>query len=114
MTAAVKCNKGSPTFTTFIVVVVVDRSALTKLLCGLYALLLVVFGGVFAVANALTVQERQHLYYLEVRTHLSSVPQVPGYKHHIPRSLSFLYNTHSPCLYLLAKVYNLSTINILG
>ncbi|PVD35083.1 hypothetical protein C0Q70_06364 [Pomacea canaliculata] len=42
------------------------RSALTKLLCGLYALLLVVFGGVFAVANALTVQERQHLYYLEV------------------------------------------------
>ncbi|GFR96383.1 otopetrin-1 [Elysia marginata] len=45
----------------------VHRSALTKLLCGLYALLLVVFGIVFAVANALTVQERQHLYYLEVR-----------------------------------------------
>ncbi|KAK7503909.1 hypothetical protein BaRGS_00005032 [Batillaria attramentaria] len=42
------------------------QSALTKLLCGLYALLLVVFGIVFAVANALTVKERQHLYYLEV------------------------------------------------
>ncbi|GFN98271.1 otopetrin-1 [Plakobranchus ocellatus] len=44
----------------------VHRSALTKLLCGLYALLLVVFGIVFAVANALTIKERQHLYYLEV------------------------------------------------
>ncbi|CAL1539090.1 unnamed protein product, partial [Lymnaea stagnalis] len=44
----------------------VHRSALTKLLCGLYALLLVVFGIVFSVANALTVKERQHLYYLEV------------------------------------------------
>ncbi|RUS82167.1 hypothetical protein EGW08_010049 [Elysia chlorotica] len=44
----------------------VHRSALTKLLCGLYALLLVVFGIVFAVANALTVKERQHFYYLEV------------------------------------------------
>nr|KAI8757504.1 otopetrin-2-like isoform X3 [Biomphalaria glabrata] len=43
----------------------VHRSALTKLLCGLYALLLVVFGIVFSVANALTVKERQHLYYLE-------------------------------------------------
>ncbi|KAK7096762.1 hypothetical protein V1264_003828 [Littorina saxatilis] len=42
------------------------RSALTKLLCGLYALMLVVFGVVFAIANALTVKERQHLYYLEV------------------------------------------------
>ncbi|KAL8589901.1 hypothetical protein ACOMHN_023988 [Nucella lapillus] len=44
----------------------VDRSALTKLLCGLYALMLVVFGVVFAIANSLTVKERQHLYYLEV------------------------------------------------
>ncbi|XP_012937494.1 proton channel OtopLc [Aplysia californica] len=44
----------------------VHRSALTKLLCGLYALLLVVFGMVFAVSNALTVKEREHLYYLEV------------------------------------------------
>ena len=44
------------------------RSALTKLLCGLYALMLVVFGVVFAVADSLTVKERQHLYYLEVKT----------------------------------------------
>ena len=45
------------------------RSALTKLLCGLYALMLVVFGVVFAVADSLTVKERQHLYYLEVTNH---------------------------------------------
>ncbi|XP_067663071.1 proton channel OtopLc-like isoform X2 [Haliotis asinina] len=44
----------------------VYRSAMTKLLCGLYCLLLVVFGIVFAVANALTVEEREHKYYLEV------------------------------------------------
>ncbi|CAG5136815.1 unnamed protein product, partial [Candidula unifasciata] len=44
----------------------VHRSALTKLLCSLYALLLVVFGIVFAVASSLTLKERQHLYYLEV------------------------------------------------
>ncbi|KAK6172603.1 hypothetical protein SNE40_016226 [Patella caerulea] len=44
----------------------VYRSALTKLLCGMYCLLLVVFGIVFAVANALTVEEREHKYYLEV------------------------------------------------
>ncbi|XP_046563857.1 proton channel OtopLc-like isoform X1 [Haliotis rubra] len=43
----------------------VYRSAMTKLLCGLYCLLLVVFGIVFAVANALTVKEREHKYYLE-------------------------------------------------
>ncbi|ESO90607.1 hypothetical protein LOTGIDRAFT_217722, partial [Lottia gigantea] len=42
------------------------RSALTKLLCGMYCLLLVVFGIVFAIANALTVKEREHKFYLEV------------------------------------------------
>ncbi|XP_041358724.1 proton channel OtopLc-like isoform X2 [Gigantopelta aegis] len=44
----------------------VYKSAITKLLCGLYCLLLVVFGIVFSIANALTVKEREHKYYLEI------------------------------------------------
>lgn len=44
----------------------VYRSSLVKLLCGLYALVVVVLGIVFATATSLTNQERVHLYYLEV------------------------------------------------
>lgn len=41
-----------------------------KLLCGLYALIIVVLGIVFATATSLTAQERQHKYYLEVRRYM--------------------------------------------
>ncbi|XP_053399328.1 uncharacterized protein LOC123557032 isoform X2 [Mercenaria mercenaria] len=41
-------------------------SSLVKLLCGLYALIIVVLGIVFATASSLTAVERQHKYYLEV------------------------------------------------
>ena len=42
------------------------RSALVKLVCGIYALIIVVLGVVFAVATSLTAVERVHRYYLEV------------------------------------------------
>lgn len=44
----------------------VYRSALVKLVCGIYALIIVVLGVVFAVATSLTAVERVHQYYLEV------------------------------------------------
>lgn len=44
----------------------VYRSALVKLVCGIYALIIVVLGVVFAVATSLTAVERVHRYYLEV------------------------------------------------
>lgn len=37
-----------------------------KLVCGIYALIIVVLGVVFAVATSLTAIERVHRYYLEV------------------------------------------------
>lgn len=37
-----------------------------KLVCGIYALIIVVLGVVFAVATSLTAVERVHRYYLEV------------------------------------------------
>ncbi|GAB1604472.1 hypothetical protein Ahia01_000728700, partial [Argonauta hians] len=42
------------------------RSALTKLVCCLYALIIIALGLVFFVASALTSKERHHSYYLEV------------------------------------------------
>lgn len=44
----------------------ISRSALVKLVCGIYALIIVVLGVVFAVATSLTAIERVHRYYLEV------------------------------------------------
>lgn len=44
----------------------VYRSALIKLVCGVYALIIVVLGIVFAIATSLTAEERVHKYYLEV------------------------------------------------
>ena len=48
--------------------VFVFRSALIKLVCGVYALIIVVLGIVFAIATSLTAEERVHKYYLEVCT----------------------------------------------
>lgn len=45
---------------------VIYKSSLVKLLSGLYALVIVVLGLVFATANSLTAVERQHRYYLEI------------------------------------------------
>eukprot|EP00106_Octopus_bimaculoides_P017136 XP_014784578.1 PREDICTED: otopetrin-2-like [Octopus bimaculoides] len=42
------------------------RSALTKLVCCLYALIIIALGLVFSIASALTSKERDHNYYLEV------------------------------------------------
>ncbi|KAK3599223.1 hypothetical protein CHS0354_012831 [Potamilus streckersoni] len=42
------------------------RSSLVRLICGLYALLIIVLSTVFATATSLTAKERQHLYYLEI------------------------------------------------
>lgn len=42
------------------------RSALTKLVCCLYALIIIALGVVFSTADALTAQEREHKYYLEI------------------------------------------------
>ncbi|XP_033743719.1 proton channel OtopLc-like isoform X1 [Pecten maximus] len=44
----------------------VYRSSLVKLLCGLYALIIVVLGIVFSTATSLTARERHHQFYLEV------------------------------------------------
>ncbi|KAH3841794.1 hypothetical protein DPMN_115274 [Dreissena polymorpha] len=44
----------------------VYKSSLVKLLCGLYALIVVVLGIVFATSTSLTSKERSHKYYLEV------------------------------------------------
>lgn len=50
----------------YIILYLLFRSSLVKLLCGLYALIIVVLGIVFAVATSLTAKEREHKYYLEV------------------------------------------------
>ncbi|XP_076070404.1 proton channel OtopLc-like isoform X1 [Mytilus galloprovincialis] len=44
----------------------VYRSALIKLVCGVYALIIIVLGLVFSIASSLTAEERVHKYYLEV------------------------------------------------
>ena len=81
----IRIDKGGPGFCCLMILLVTifPRSALTKLLCGLYALLLVVFGIVFAVANALTVKERQHFYYLEVRLKQVCLRLFPMYSQEI-------------------------------